>query len=105
MLEIALAVEPAVVLDDLRYELDEERAAIGGWQCLRDVPGGNGNKRGLRDARRLDVARRFGVLHRLPDATASDVVHTFGEDHVRQHAVGPLPAEQRAQLPGRAGGS
>ncbi len=45
----------------------------------------------------------------VPGATArsggSRVVRVVGEDHVRQHPVGPLPAEQGAQLLGGAGGS
>ena len=39
---------------------------------------------------------------RPPDASAADVARAVGEDHVREHAVGPLPAEQRAQLVGGA---
>ena len=59
-----------------------------------------GDDRRLRDAGGGDVARRTRVPGRLPDPPAPDVVRAVGEDHVRQHAVGPLAAQQGAQLAG-----
>ena len=57
----------------------------------------------LRDARRVDVARaRAAFRFDCQTRAAPDVLHARREDHVRQHAVGPLAAEQRAELAGRA---
>ena len=68
----------------------------------RDAFDGDRDERRLRDARGRDVARRAGAGLRTPHPSTADVTRAVGEDHVREHPVRPLTAEQRAQLVGRA---
>ena len=100
--EVSLAVEPAVIGDELGKHLGEERIAILGRQGLRHVPGGHRRQRRLGDARRRQTAGSMRVLDRFPDSPATEVVVARRQDHVRQHAVRPLAAKQRAQLTCRA---
>ena len=97
-------VQPLVVGHELREQLIEQRAALRYRERLCDALGGDRGEGRLGDARRLHVGRRAQVPPRLPHASAADVVGGLGEDHVRQHAVRPLAAEQRAQLAGGSSG-
>ena len=62
------------------------------------------DERRLGDAAGGDARGRVRVSGGLPHPPAPDVVGARGEDHVRDHAVGPLAAQERAQLVGGAVG-
>ena len=100
---VALAEQPSVVREDLGGELGDERSPSlsGSAAATRSTAIATSGGWVMHVGR--DVARRAGVASRPPHPSTPDVTRAVGEDHVREHPVRPLTAEQRAQLAGRRG--
>ena len=93
-----------MVLDDAGQHVGEERASVVARERVGDPFDRDRDERRLGDAAGRDAPGRVRVSGGLPHPPAPDVVGARGEDHVRHHAVGPLAAQERAQLVGGAVG-